>query len=209
VVREASRLGALEARQQRTTATLVAERRQLATLHAALALRRDRLSRRVASVRARLASVARELPAHAATGGTFAPLSAASGFVFPLPTSAAASPPSWSLDDGVDIAAAGHTPLYAVRSGTVVLHGIGGFGPWAPVLRLDDGRYVYYGHAGPGNSVPVGTHVRGGQVIGEVGAGIVGISTGPHLEIGFADSSGSPLGPSSAPQMAQSLRGAY
>ena len=94
-------------------------------------------------------------------------------------------------------------------SGTVVLHGIGGFGDWAPVLHLDDGRYIYYGHAGPGNSVGIGTHVSAGQVIGEVGAGIVGISTGPHLEIGFATSSGGPVGPSSAGQMQQLLLGAY
>jgi murein DD-endopeptidase MepM/ murein hydrolase activator NlpD len=90
-----------------------------------------------------------------------------------------------------------------------VLHGLGGFGPWAPVLRLDDGRLFYYGHAGPGNSVPVGTHVVAGQVIGEVGAGIVGISTGPHLEIGLAAPSGYPIGPSSASTMQQLLLSAY
>jgi murein DD-endopeptidase MepM/ murein hydrolase activator NlpD len=109
----------------------------------------------------------------------------------------------------VDISAPGHTPLYAVGSGTVVLHGIGGFGPWAPVLHLDDGRYVYYGHAGPGNSVSIGTHVSAGAVIGEVGAGIVGISTGPHLEIGFAGPGGGPLGPGTAPQMHDLLLGSY
>jgi murein DD-endopeptidase MepM/ murein hydrolase activator NlpD len=122
----------------------------------------------------------------------------------------AASPPgTWTLDQGVDIAAPGGTPLLAVGSGTIVLHGIGGFGPSAPVLHLDSGQYVYYGHAGPGNMLPIGTHVGAGQVISEVGSGIVGISSGPHLEIGYSDSSGTPLGSQSAPQMMSLLQGAY
>jgi murein DD-endopeptidase MepM/ murein hydrolase activator NlpD len=135
------------------------------------------------------------------------------GFTFPLPTSAASPSGTWSLDDGVDISAPGGTPEYAVCSGTVVLHGIGGFGPSAPVIHCDSSLsgydYVYYGHAGPANWVPVGAHVSQGQVISEVGPGIVGISTGPHLEIGFADSSGGPIGPSSAPAMAALLHAAY
>lgn len=135
----------------------------------------------------------------------------ASGFTFPLPKGAASPPGTWSLDQGVDISAPGNTPLYAVCSGTIVLHGIGGFGPSAPVLHCDGSlggySYVYYGHAGPGNQVPVGTHVGAGQVISEVGAGIVGISTGPHLEIGFADASGTPAGGAST--MQSLLQGSY
>jgi hypothetical protein len=133
------------------------------------------------------------------------------GIVFPMPrhTPALAAPPDWSPDNGVDVAAPGHTPLLAVGSGTIVRHGLSGFGDWAPVLHLDDGRTVYYGHAGPGNELPVGTHVAAGQVIGEVGAGIVGISTGPHLEIGFCDPTGRLLGPSTAPTMMALLRAAY
>jgi peptidoglycan hydrolase CwlO-like protein len=149
----------------------------------------------------------------ASSGGGGAPRSSSGGFVFPLPKSAASPPGTWSLDDGVDISAPGGTPEYAVCSGTVVLHGIGGFGPSAPVLRCDspiDGYdYVYYGHAGPGNWTPVGTHVSAGQTISEIGYGIVGISTGPHVEMGFADSSGSPVGPSSAPTMMSLLRSSY
>jgi hypothetical protein len=94
-----------------------------------------------------------------------------------------------------------------------VLHGIGGFGPWAPVLHCDsplDGySYVYYGHAGPANQLPVGTHVSAGQVISEVGPGIVGISSGPHIEIGFCDSSGAPLGGGTAATMMSLLQSAY
>ncbi len=138
---------------------------------------------------------------------------ASGGFEFPMPRADVSPPSTWSLDDGVDIAAPGGTPELAVCSGTVVLHGIGGFGPSAPVIHCDSplsgNDYVYYGHAGPGNWVPIGTHLSQGQVISEVGYGIVGLSTGPHLEIGFADSSGSPIGPSSAPAMMSLLRAAF
>jgi len=127
-----------------------------------------------------------------------------------MPKSSASPPSTWSPDQGVDISAPGHTPLLAVGSGTIVGHGISGFGDWAPILHLDDGRYIYYGHAGPGNMVAVGTHVSAGQTIGEVGAGIVGISTGPHLEIGFAtDASGNPVGPQTSGTMMALLQAAY
>lgn len=142
-----------------------------------------------------------------------APPSSTGGFTFPLPKAAASPPGTWSLDDGVDISAPGGTPEFAICSGTIVLHGIGGFGPSAPVLHCDSPLggydYVYYGHAGPGNWTPVGSHVSAGQVISEVGSGIVGISSGPHLEIGFADSSGSPVGPASASQMMSLLQASY
>ena len=146
------------------------------------------------------AAPASSASASPSTGTAAPPPSAPSsgGFVFPLPKSAASPPSTWSPDQGVDISAPGDTPEYAVCSGTIVLHGIGGFGPWAPVLHCDsslDGYdYVYYGHAGPMYQLPVGTHVGAGQVMSSIGPGIVGISTGPHLEIGFADSSGSPVG---------------
>ncbi|HEY3700708.1 MAG TPA: peptidoglycan-binding protein [Acidimicrobiales bacterium] len=93
-----------------------------------------------------------------------------------------------SVDQGVDYSAPGGTPLYAMGSGTIIQEGIGGFGPDAPVLQITSGplagRTVYYGHSGP-DLVPVGAHVVQGQQISAVGYGIVGISTGPHLEIGF------------------------
>jgi murein DD-endopeptidase MepM/ murein hydrolase activator NlpD len=153
-------------------------------------------------------------------GGGFTPAistgsapSSSGGFTFPLPKSAASPPSTWSPDQGVDISAPGNTPEYAVCSGTIVLHGIGGFGAWAPVLHCDgslDGySYVYYGHAGPADQLPIGTHVGAGQVMSSIGPGIVGISTGPHLEIGFADSSGSPIGSGTAGTMLSLLQAAY
>ncbi|TMM15550.1 MAG: M23 family metallopeptidase [Actinobacteria bacterium] len=93
-----------------------------------------------------------------------------------------------TVDQGVAYVAPGGTPLYAMGTGTIIAAGISGFGPNTPVLQITSGRLagriVFYGHAGP-NLVPVGTHVVQGQQISTVGAGIVGVSNGPHLTIGF------------------------
>jgi murein DD-endopeptidase MepM/ murein hydrolase activator NlpD len=242
VAAQAVRLGALEVRQQALTAAVLSERNRLTSARLSLLQQRVVVARlrgvkagQLANVRAQVGSLQHELSQQLAaaaaraaaadrssssgsssgsSGASYgAPSVSSSGFVFPLPKSAASGPGSWSEDQGVDISAPGDTPEYAVCSGTIVLHGIGGFGPWAPVLHCDSPiggySYVYYGHAGPSNQLAVGTHVGAGSVMSSVGPGIVGMSTGPHLEIGFADSSGSPIGGGSASTMMSLLHSSY
>jgi murein DD-endopeptidase MepM/ murein hydrolase activator NlpD len=239
---QAIRIGTLSARQNQLAEQSLTDRNQVATLRLRLVSERlaasqaasakagqlssataqvDALTHQLARLRAAQSAGAAPSASPSApaaggrgSGGAGARHGAVShGFEFPMPKADVSPPATWSLDDGVDIAAPGGTPELAVCSGTIVQHGIGGFGPSAPVLHCDSplaGRdYVYYGHAGPGNWTPIGTHVSQGQVISQVGDGIVGISSGPHLEIGFADASGSPIGPSSAPAMMSLLRSAY
>jgi murein DD-endopeptidase MepM/ murein hydrolase activator NlpD len=220
---QATELGGLEARQQKLTVQVLQQRNDLARARLglvqqklALEQARSAKSSELSKVRGQVSDLQNQLSkiqlAQAAAANPSLgsiQVSSGGGFTFPMPKGAASPPGTWTLDQGVDIAAPGNTPLLAVGSGTIVLHGIGGFGPSAPVLHLDSGQYVYYGHAGPGNMVPIGTHVSAGQVISEVGAGIVGISTGPHLEIGFSDGSGTPTGSGTAPQMMSLLRGSY
>jgi murein DD-endopeptidase MepM/ murein hydrolase activator NlpD len=223
---EAIRLGAIDEREQRLAAAVLDQRNaldrvrlrvvqeQLAAIHlrSAKAVRLAREQGAVASLEHQLALL-QAATASPPRGSRSAARRGRGGFTFPLPKADASPPSTWSPDQGLDISAPGDTPEYAVCSGTIVLHGIGGFGPWAPVLHCDTSlngySYVYYGHAGPEHQLQIGTHVASGEVISSVGPGIVGISSGPHLEIGFCDASGDPIGAQAASAMLSLLRAAY
>ena len=142
-------------------------------------------------------------------------------WAFPIqPVAAALSPQTWTEDQGIDIATAhaacGNGAIeVAITAGTVVREGISGFGPSAPVVRIDGGPYagwyVYYGHAAPALA-SVGEHVVAGQPVAEVGCGIVGLSSGPHLEIGLTPPGSSTCCPGigeTAPVMNALLRQLY
>jgi len=88
------------------------------------------------------------------------------------------------MHNGVDMACAQGTPIYASRSGkvTVASYQAGGAGNYVSINHGDgfSSVYMHMTHY----IVSVGQYVTAGQVIGYVGS--TGISTGPHLHFGIS-----------------------
>jgi murein DD-endopeptidase MepM/ murein hydrolase activator NlpD len=97
-----------------------------------------------------------------------------------------------AMHEGIDLAAAIGTPIYAMTDGVVEESGpASGFGLWV-VLRHPDGTRTVYGHV---NRIFVdqGERVKAGQEIAEVGNR--GHSTGPHLHFEVWDQDGTKINP--------------
>ncbi len=88
------------------------------------------------------------------------------------------------MHNGVDMACAQGTPIYATRAGkvTVASYQAGGAGNYVSINHLDgfSSIYMHMTHY----VVSVGQTVSQGQLIGYVGS--TGISTGPHLHFGIS-----------------------
>ena len=116
-----------------------------------------------------------------------------SGWVCPVPYYTLTSPfgmrihpirGTWKMHNGVDLAAAQGTPIYAAKSGkvTVTSFQAGGAGYYVSINHGDgfSSVYMHMTHY----IVSPGQYVTAGQVIGYVGS--TGGSTGPHLHFGIS-----------------------
>jgi len=88
------------------------------------------------------------------------------------------------MHNGIDLAAAQGTPIYATRAGTVTktAYQAGGAGNYVSINHLDGfaSIYMHMTHY----VVSQGQTVSQGQLIGYVGS--TGVSTGPHLHFGIS-----------------------
>ena len=116
-----------------------------------------------------------------------------SGWVCPVPYYTLTSPfgmrihpisGKWKMHNGVDMAAAQGTPIYAAKSGkvTTASYQAGGAGYYVSINHGDgfSSIYMHMTHF----IVAPGQYVTAGQVIGYVGS--TGGSTGPHLHFGIS-----------------------
>lgn len=91
----------------------------------------------------------------------------------------------YEFHDGIDIAngadKTANQPVYAMADGTVTVAGaVSGYGQ-AIYIDHGEGLVTIYGHMDSTMYVRPGQAVAKGQLIGKIGAGKVGRSTGPHL----------------------------
>ena len=122
------------------------------------------------------------------SGSTSAPPASGEGFYFPMQyctmlTSAYGYrvhpiTGNYSFHNGVDLAAAQGTPIYATKSGTVTTATYNYAYGYYVVINHLDGFSSLYGHM-THYTVSEGEYVQRGEIIGYVGS--TGYSTGPHL----------------------------
>lgn len=107
-------------------------------------------------------------------------------------TSNGASSSRWHKS--IDIAAPAGTAIKSVQDGKVTANGwVSGYG-WTIEVTHDNGYKSMYHHMQNQSSVAVGTEVKQGQTIGNVGS--TGNSTGPHLDLTITKD-GTPVDPAS------------
>lgn len=119
------------------------------------------------------------------SGGGDSPVGAAFGIYDPANITSGFMEPfyldSGGVNKGLDFGVPGGTPIPVTVSGTVVLAGDDGAG-WGPRVLVKDSNGIYHSFGHMQNlQVQEGDRVGPGTIIGEVGEGIVGTSTGPHL----------------------------
>lgn len=107
-------------------------------------------------------------------------------------TSNGASSSRWHKS--IDIAAPAGTAIKSVKGGKVTANGwVSGYG-WTIEVTHDYGYKSMYHHMQNQSSVAVGTEVKQGQTVGNVGS--TGNSTGPHLDLTITKD-GTPVDPAS------------
>jgi len=89
----------------------------------------------------------------------------------------------WRMHNGVDLACAEGTPIYATRSGVVTIAEEGATAGFYVQINHGDGYRSVYMHM-THYIVSVGDYVSAGQVIGYVGS--TGLSDGNHLHFGIS-----------------------
>lgn len=118
-------------------------------------------------------------------GGAFGPRKA-------FTTSNGATSSKWHKS--IDIAAPAGTAIKSVQGGKVTANGwVSGYG-WTIEVTHGNGYVSMYHHMQNQSSVAVGTEVKQGQTIGNVGS--TGNSTGPHLDLTITKD-GTPVDPAS------------
>ena len=152
----------------------------------------DALMRDIAAKEKELANAKYEekLAAQAAAGGAPASnatwLTPVSGYTLTSPFGMRIHPVTGvnKMHNGIDMACAQGTPIYATRAGTVTTasYQAGGAGYYVSINHLDgfSSIYMHMTHY----VVSAGQTVSQGQLIGYVGS--TGISTGPHLHFGIS-----------------------